>query len=220
VNEAFAVQEVRVGTVEDVPLNEGRLVTVAGRPLAVFKTESGWYAIDNTCTHMGGPLADGMVAEDSVACPMHDRRFSLATGEPINHECGAVARYPVEVRDEEVFLAVPVIRSAGEEGESPPAGDGPQAPTEEAVEEPGATKSGGWPTGAEGTKGEGRSGAGASAQSPREAEAPSEADDDGRSAAQPVETPSKDTTGQTEPRSPRPTGDEPLDPAHPSPSES
>lgn len=210
-NEAFAVEEVRVGTVEDVPLNEGRLVTVAGRPLAVFKTESGWYAVDNTCTHMGGPLADGMVAEDSVACPMHDRRFSLATGEPINHECGAVARYPVEVREEEVFLAVPVIRSAGEEGESLPAGNGALPPTDEAVEEPGATKSGGWPTGPQDATG---------SEAGQEGSHGRDHGDDGRSAFQRVETPSKDTTGQTEPRSPRPTGDQPLDPAHPSPSES
>jgi nitrite reductase (NADH) small subunit len=175
-NEAFAVQELRVGTVEDVPLNEGRTVSVAGRPLAVFRTETGWYAIDNTCTHMGGPLADGIVADDSVACPLHDRRFSLTTGEPLNHECGAVAVYPVAVRDDEVFLAVPVMRPAGE-GEKPSqaASNGAQSPSEHDSA-----------AGAEGTKGEGRSGAGARAESPPETDDPSG----------------------------------PLDPAHPSPSES
>lgn len=115
--DAFAFQELRVASVEDVPLGEGRTVTVAGRPLAVFQTETGWYAVDNTCTHMGGPLADGIVADDSVACPLHDRRFELATGDPIGHECGAVAAYPVDVRDGEVFLGVPVIKSAMGEGE-------------------------------------------------------------------------------------------------------
>ncbi len=88
-------------------------MTVAGRPIAVFNTETGWYAIDSTCTHMGGPLADGIVADGSVACPLHDRRFQLATGEPIGHDCGAVAAYPVDVRDGEIFLGVPVTEVGG-----------------------------------------------------------------------------------------------------------
>jgi nitrite reductase (NADH) small subunit len=108
---SLEVRQTRVCGVEDVPLNEGRVVSINERPIAVFRTDAGWYALDNTCTHMGGPLADGMVADESVACPLHERRFELATGRPIGHECGAVASYPVEVDDDDVLLTVALLDS-------------------------------------------------------------------------------------------------------------
>jgi NAD(P)H-dependent nitrite reductase small subunit len=105
---AWTTVEARVCGVSDVPEGEGRVVRVDDRPIAVFHTPTGWYALDNTCTHQGGPLCHGLVADGSVACPLHERRFALATGEAINHREGGVAAYPVEVRGEDVFLAVPV----------------------------------------------------------------------------------------------------------------
>jgi len=107
------LEEIRACAVEDVPLQEGRVITVHGRPIALFRAPSGWFALDNTCTHQGGPLANGILSEDSVACPLHERRFELSTGQPIAHDCGAVASYPVEVRDGAVFLGVPVMTSKG-----------------------------------------------------------------------------------------------------------
>ncbi|MGI8944917.1 MAG: nitrite reductase small subunit NirD [Thermoleophilaceae bacterium] len=71
------VQVCRTG---DVPLGEGRPVTVDGRRIAVFHTEAGWYALDDACPHRGGPLSDGILADRCVACPLHDRRFDLADG--------------------------------------------------------------------------------------------------------------------------------------------
>ena len=109
------LEEIRACAVEDVPAQEGRVITVHGRPIALFRASSGWFALDNTCTHQGGPLASGLLSEESVACPLHERRFELSTGRAVDHDCGAVASYPVEVRDGAVFLGVPVARS--DEGE-------------------------------------------------------------------------------------------------------
>jgi nitrite reductase (NADH) small subunit len=105
------LEEIRACEVEDVPPQEGRMITVHGRPIAVFRAASGWFALDNTCTHQGGPLANGILSDESVACPLHDRRFELSTGRPLDHDCGAVASYPVEVRDGTVFVGVPVVRT-------------------------------------------------------------------------------------------------------------
>lgn len=84
-NPALAVRQiaVRVCDVGDVPLGEGRAVTVAGRRLAIFHAESGWYALDDACPHRGGPLSDGLLAESCVTCPLHERRFDLTTGEAL-----------------------------------------------------------------------------------------------------------------------------------------
>ena len=128
----FEVVEHRVCTVDDVPLHEGRVVRIDGRRIAVFNTESGWHAVDDVCTHMGGPLSDGMVADDSVACPLHERRFDLTTGRAIDHECGNLMRYPVEIRDDDVMLTVPMPHGReDEESET----TGPEQEPEEAEDQ-------------------------------------------------------------------------------------
>jgi nitrite reductase (NADH) small subunit len=95
---------IRVCGVEDVPMGEGRAVLVAGRRLAVFRAEDGWFALDAACPHRGGPLADGIVASRTVICPLHERRFDLATGEERSSGSYCVAAHRVEVRDGDVYL--------------------------------------------------------------------------------------------------------------------
>jgi nitrite reductase (NADH) small subunit len=91
--------------VDDVPLGEGRALTLDGRRIAIFRTAGGWYALDAVCPHRGGPLEDGIVCDRAVICPLHDRRFDLASGAPLG-EGGGVAAHTVEVRGERVFVAI------------------------------------------------------------------------------------------------------------------
>jgi nitrite reductase (NADH) small subunit len=115
---------IRVCGVEDVPLGEGRTVLAAGRRVAVFRAEDGWFALDAACPHRGGPLADGIVARRTVICPLHERRFDLATG----HECAGgyrVAAHRLEVRAGDVYLSSDVLEAA--DGERPPAAIGDPA---------------------------------------------------------------------------------------------
>ena len=96
---------IRVCSVEDVPFGERRAAVVGGRRVALFHTASGWYALDAVCPHRGGPLEDGIVADRSVICPLHERRFDLATGESFS-DCPGVATHRVEVRGADVFVGV------------------------------------------------------------------------------------------------------------------
>lgn len=93
--------------VDDVPLGEGRVVTLDGRRIALFRTAGEWFALDAACPHRGGPLADGIVCDRAVICPLHDRRYDLATGEPLGAG-DAVVAHAVEVRGERVFVEVAV----------------------------------------------------------------------------------------------------------------
>lgn len=96
----------RIGRAEDVPMLEGRSVTVAGRRIAVFRTPLGFRALDQACPHAGGPLADGIVADSCVTCPLHGWRFDLDTGEARNG-AGGVRTYDIVERAGELWLRVP-----------------------------------------------------------------------------------------------------------------
>lgn len=62
-------------------------------------------AIGATCTHYGGPLAEGLVTDDIVRCPWHHACFSLATGEAVGAPAlNPVARWEAEVVDGRVAL--------------------------------------------------------------------------------------------------------------------
>jgi nitrite reductase (NADH) small subunit len=105
---------IRACRVHDVPLGEGRACTIAGRRIAVFRTATGWYAIDHACPHAAGPLADGIAADCTVICPLHERRFALDTGAAIGHDGPGVAAPRGEVRGHDVLvaLAAPVAVAA------------------------------------------------------------------------------------------------------------
>ncbi|MGD9735010.1 MAG: Rieske (2Fe-2S) protein [Solirubrobacterales bacterium] len=109
---------IRLCAVDDVPVGEGRLVRVDGSPLAVFRTAAGWFASQASCPHRGGPLADGIAADRSVICPLHERRFDLLSGEPLGHRCAALRTFTVGENDGDLFL----IGTGGERG---PAADHP-----------------------------------------------------------------------------------------------
>jgi nitrite reductase (NADH) small subunit len=91
--------------VDDVPLGEGRAITLDGRRIAIFRSAAGWYALDAVCPHMGGPLADGIVCDRAVICPLHDRRFDLQTGTGIGTP-ESVAAHGVEVSGERVYVTL------------------------------------------------------------------------------------------------------------------
>jgi nitrite reductase (NADH) small subunit len=99
--------------VDDVPLGEGRALMLGDHRIAIFRAAGGWYALDAVCPHRGGPLEDGIVCDRAVICPLHERRFDLASGAALSSGDGVVA-HTVEVRGERVFvsLAVPQQRAA------------------------------------------------------------------------------------------------------------
>jgi len=98
--------------VGDVPLGEGRQAEVDGVRVAIFHTVDGFYAVQASCPHRGGPLADGLVGEHSVICPLHAFRFDLADGAPLGNGCPALETFPVEVRGEHVYVSVGVAVAA------------------------------------------------------------------------------------------------------------
>lgn len=101
----------QIACTEDVPLLEGRSVTVEGRRIAVFRLPAGWAAVDAACPHRGGPLQDGIVADACVTCPLHGRRFDLANGAQVGGP-DAVAVHEVCERDGALWVRLAVAAGA------------------------------------------------------------------------------------------------------------
>ena len=95
-----------VGPVSDIPLRGARSIPVAGgEELAVFRTgDDRVYALVNRCPHKGGPLSQGIVHGDKVACPLHDWKISLVTGEAQAPDKGCVPTIPVKVAGGRILI--------------------------------------------------------------------------------------------------------------------
>src|SRR5690349_24568924 len=66
------------------------------------------FAIGASCTHYGGPLAEGLMVDDTVRCPWHHACFSLRTGEALRAPAlSAVACWSVEQRDGKIIVGQP-----------------------------------------------------------------------------------------------------------------
>lgn len=64
-----------------------------------------WFAIGSQCSHYHGALAEGLVVDDTIRCPLHHACFSLRTGEALRAPAfEAIPCWRVEVRGETVFV--------------------------------------------------------------------------------------------------------------------
>src|SRR5580692_5830027 len=82
----------------------GESVLVARRGTEVL-------AIGATCTHYGGPLAEGLIVDDTVRCPWHHACFSLRTGEPVRAPAlDPVSCWRVERVGDQIFVREKVTR--------------------------------------------------------------------------------------------------------------
>ncbi len=74
---------VPVAKVSEIPDPGKKLVEVDDRLVAVFHVGGQFYALDDVCTHDGGPLAEGQLDGYHIICPRHGARFDIRTGEAL-----------------------------------------------------------------------------------------------------------------------------------------
>lgn len=98
---------VKVAKTDEVSPGQARLVEVGGKEIALFNVAGSFHAIDNNCTHVGGPLCEGEINGVEVTCPWHGAAFDVTTGQVLGPPAGEpVSRYNVRVEGSEVEIEV------------------------------------------------------------------------------------------------------------------
>jgi 3-phenylpropionate/trans-cinnamate dioxygenase ferredoxin subunit len=71
-----------IARTSDVPDPGTELVEVDDRLIVLIHAAGHWYALDDVCTHDGGPLSDGPIdaSDGTIACPRHGAKFDIRTG--------------------------------------------------------------------------------------------------------------------------------------------
>ena len=96
---------VKVAQADELSPGGGKVVDADGRSIALFNVEGAFYAIDNTCTHRGGPLGEGELNGDTVECPWHGANFNVKTGAVTRPPAGTGVRsFVVKVEGGDVLV--------------------------------------------------------------------------------------------------------------------
>jgi nitrite reductase [NAD(P)H] small subunit len=98
---------IEIGQVRDIPPLGARVVRTPNGDTAVFRAaDDEIFALRDKCPHSGGPLSQGIVHGKRVACPLHDWKIHLDTGEAVAPDEGCAARYPVRVEGDVIHLSL------------------------------------------------------------------------------------------------------------------
>lgn len=99
---------VTVATIDELAINEVKVVEVNDRRLAITHTKKGFYAVDDICTHDQGPLGEGTLDGYAIECPRHGAQFDVRTGKALRFPAVApINTYAVRVIGEDVQVHVP-----------------------------------------------------------------------------------------------------------------
>ncbi len=114
---------VRVATVGELPDPGATVVEVDGDVIALFHVDGAFHALDDVCTHDGGPLASGELTGHKVACPRHGAKFDIRTGAALSMPAVRATRaHDVKVEDGGVW-----VRLRSGHGVDGPVGQAPVA---------------------------------------------------------------------------------------------
>lgn len=95
--------------INELDFNDNNIAVaeVKGKKICIGKYKEQLFAFAYKCPHAGGLLADGYIdALGNVVCPLHRYKFSMANGRNVSGEGYYLKQWPVEIRDEAVFVGM------------------------------------------------------------------------------------------------------------------
>jgi len=98
---------VPVANVNEIPDPSSMLVEVGERLVVLIHAAGHFYALDDVCTHDGGPLSEGPidVADHSIACPRHGAKFDIRNGAAMTMPATKpTVSHEVKVEGEQIYV--------------------------------------------------------------------------------------------------------------------
>ena len=100
-------QFVPVCKVTELPEMGKLVVEVEDRLVALFHVSGTFWALDDVCTHDGGPLAEGELEDHTIACPRHGAKFDIRTGKALTMPATRdTVAHEVKVEGDQVWIRI------------------------------------------------------------------------------------------------------------------
>jgi nitrite reductase/ring-hydroxylating ferredoxin subunit len=96
---------VRVASTGDIPPATGRAFAVGRYEVAIFNVDGSFYALENSCPHQGGPLAEGWMEGALITCPWHGWCFDVRSGKMTLGDFARVPRFELRIDGEDLYVS-------------------------------------------------------------------------------------------------------------------
>ncbi|MBT3827239.1 MAG: nitrite reductase small subunit NirD [Nitrosomonadales bacterium] len=92
---------------ESIPRLGSTIVKKKELEIGIFRNSNDeYFALNNHCPHKGGPLSQGIVFENFVACPLHNWKINLVTGEAEQPDEGKTECFKIKVEDKFLYIEI------------------------------------------------------------------------------------------------------------------
>jgi 3-phenylpropionate/trans-cinnamate dioxygenase ferredoxin component len=105
---------VKVAETTELAAANKKKISWKGKDILLTKIQDSYYAIDNTCPHMGGSLYDGDLEGSRIICPKHGSVFDVTTGKVVQPgkllfikvKVHDIQSYPVKIEGTDILLGM------------------------------------------------------------------------------------------------------------------
>jgi nitrite reductase/ring-hydroxylating ferredoxin subunit/uncharacterized membrane protein len=99
-------QPLEAALLDELQINQMKLLRVGSRRIVLARSEKGYFAFDDRCSHRGGSLAGGAMICGTVQCPWHGSQFDIHSGAvKAGPAQDNIATYGIQERDGKVFIS-------------------------------------------------------------------------------------------------------------------
>lgn len=101
---------VQVATINELQMNQMKLIHLNGKRIVIGRSDGGYAAFEDRCTHRGGSLAAGALMCNTVQCPWHGSQFNILSGAVTAGPAKeGIAAYKVRVEGDKVMIEAPTL---------------------------------------------------------------------------------------------------------------
>jgi 3-phenylpropionate/trans-cinnamate dioxygenase ferredoxin component len=97
---------IRVAACSEIPEDRAIAVEVRGKRIALFNAGGTFYAIENSCLHMGVALSAGKLYGTRVVCPLHGWEYDITTGANVDDPKMRVASFAVKIEGDNILIEI------------------------------------------------------------------------------------------------------------------